>query len=282
MHHFSNIYFVSDNKGSWRKKLYSDYKGNRKKSEEIDWDFISTAYNEVKDDLPKNVTVLEKESVEGDDWIYQIVKMGNKEGYSNIIISNDYDMKQLLEVSINEDSSFINIMSNEKFNSEVVFLPNNYEVFLNDLRDKSELNDLFTLSDDAENLNFLRNFIEKREIKKVDSSKELLLKIISGDKSDNIPSIFSKKTKTGKLMGIGDKGAMKIYDKYVSEFGEPDIKTEEFKENLADIICESKKVSYSDNVDNIINNINLNSKLVDLDLIPDYIKSEMESKIKFK
>ena len=47
---FANIYLVSDSREkSWRKNLSSDYKANRRKDSEIDWDFVFTAYAEFKE-----------------------------------------------------------------------------------------------------------------------------------------------------------------------------------------------------------------------------------------
>jgi 5'-3' exonuclease len=38
---FANIYLVSDSKEkSWRKKLNQNYKANRKKDSDIDWEFV--------------------------------------------------------------------------------------------------------------------------------------------------------------------------------------------------------------------------------------------------
>lgn len=272
LHFFDNIFFVSDSGTSWRKNLYPDYKGNRSKSSDIDWEFVYTAYREFKDDLPINITLLEKKFIEGDDWIAQIIYESNKEGYANVIISNDYDIKQILNFSISP--LYINIMSNEMFNREKVFLPKNYEIFMQHLLEESKKSDLFELSADVENLAFFKRFIERRETHIVDDVKELVTKLISGDKSDNIKSVYEKPTKNGKMRGIGEAGANKIYDKYFEEFGELILNDEDLFDNIADLVCENKKVPLSE-MPKIKNRLSDNLQLISLFDIPDHIIDQM-------
>ena len=273
LHHFSKIYFISDSKGySWRKNLYPEYKGNRSKSEDIDWEFVFETYTNFKEDMPKNVHVLEKPTIEGDDWIAYTVLESNKKGYSNLIISNDYDLKQLLDFKT--DPLYINIMSNEMFNREKVFLPENYNIFLNELNKVRHNTDLFNLNFNNEHYSFLQSFIESREKVVVNKVRELLSKVISGDSSDNIKSVYLKETNTGKIRGIGKKGSLNILDKYEEEFGELDLNSEDLYENLADIICEVKKESYL-KLDEIKENIEFNMSLINLYELPKHIIDEM-------
>jgi len=273
LHFFDNIFFVSDSGTSWRKNLYSEYKAQRSKSSDIDWDFVYTAYKEFKSDLPPNITLLEETYIEGDDWISQIVLESNKEGYANVIISNDYDIKQLVRFSTSP--LYINIMSNEMFNSEKVFLPKNYELFMQKLMEKSNEVDLFELSTDSETLAFFKRFIERRDPHLVDDKEVLITKIISGDKSDNIKSSYEKPTSTGKMRGIGEAGSKKIYDKYQEEFGDLDLNDEDLYDNIADLICEYKKASYQE-INLIKKNLSDNMQLISLFDIPDHIKDQMD------
>ncbi|CAG7579960.1 MAG: RNaseH ribonuclease [uncultured marine phage] len=276
VHYFDNIFFVSDSGTSWRKNLYQDYKGQRKKSDDIDWEFVYTAYKEFKSDLPSNVTLLEETFIEGDDWIAQIILESNKRGYANLVISNDHDIKQLIKYSTNP--LYINFMSNEMFNREKVFLPNNYEIFMQQLHEQSKDVDLFELSTDNETLAFFKRFIERREVHIVDDKKSLITKIISGDKSDNIKSVYQKATSTGKMRGIGDSGADKIYKMYQEEFGELDVNDDELFDNIADLIREVKKAKF-DEINGIKNNLSDNRQLISLFDIPDHIKDQMDSEL---
>ena len=78
---FTNIYLVSDSKEkSWRKEYVDNYKGTRKKDSDIDWNFVYTAYDEFKQSIKSQMTVLEAPKVEGDDWISYFASNGKSSG----------------------------------------------------------------------------------------------------------------------------------------------------------------------------------------------------------
>ena len=268
---FSNIYLVSDSKEkSWRKQLIVQYKSNRKKDSDIDWSFVYNSYSEVKDNL-LGIKVFEAPQIEGDDWISFLSEKSNQEGRTTIIISNDYDIKQI--VNFNLEKLTINIMSNEMFNREKIFMPKNYGIFLNKI---SKLpNDIFELNDNSDFIKLLQNFIKKYEVNEIDPIESLIIKIISGDKSDNIDSVWSQ-TKNGRKRGIGERGAKSIYDQYIQDFGEISLNDPDLYENIADLICEKKKLSKI-NIEKIVSNIEGNSKLIDLRIsnLPDEIVNKM-------
>jgi len=275
---FSKVYLVSDSKEkSWRKGLYDKYKGNRKRDTDIDWDFVYTAYAEFKEEISKKgFKILESSGIEGDDWIAYITEMSNKEGISNIIVSNDYDIKQLLRYDIN--GHYINIMTNEIFNKTKLFMPQNYSVFMNKLK-KQNNDDIFCLTNNTAFLNLLVAFTEKHEVVEINPIESLLIKMISGDDSDNIDSVWVTYGATGKRRGIGEKGAEAIMKKYNSEFGDPTLDDPDLVANIADLVIEKRKVN-SIHTNDVINNINLNKSLVDLRLsnIPTDIVDKMKEK----
>jgi len=272
---FANVYLVSDSKEkSWRKKLTGNYKSNRKKDSDIDWNFVYTAYGEFKESLT-GVRVLEAPHIEGDDWISFLTTKANSEGRSTIIVSNDYDIKQIVRFSL--EPLWMNIMSNEMYNKEKLFMPKNYQLFINKVSKLSN-DDIFNLNDNSEFLKLMDRFLTKYEIFEIDSTESLIIKLISGDKSDNIGSAWSQ-TKNGKKRGIGEKGAKKIYDEYLKEFGEVSLTDPDLYENIADLICERKKVSKTQ-IESIVENLIENVKLIDLRLenIPEEIVTKMEQK----
>lgn len=273
---FDNIFLVSD-KGSWRKGVFSDYKANRVKNTDIDWEFVMTTYDEVKSDLPKKINKLEGSYIEGDDWIYKLVKDTNKIGHSNLIITNDRDINQLVDLDLN--LNYINIVSNEMWNAEKIFLPNNYELYLSSINETISNMDIFNFDYTSELYDFVRNYINKREINIVFGKEVIVKKIISGDKSDNIKSCYVKESKSGRMMGIGDKGAEKIMDIYYREYGDMDIDDEDFYDNLADIVCEVKKISNA-NIESISTRLKENMEIINFDFIPDDIINRMDEKIK--
>ena len=259
---FANIYLVSDSKEkSWRKQLTSAYKATRKKDSDIDWSFVYQTYGEFKEYIQPTCKVLEAPHIEGDDWISFLVEKANIEGRSTIIVSNDYDIKQIVNFGL--EPLYINIMTNEMFNKEKLFLPINYQTFLNRVS-KLPNDDIFNLNDNTEFLALLDRFLTKYEIVEINPVESLIIKIISGDTSDNIESVWSQ-TKNGKKRGIGSKGAKGIYDTYITEFGEINLSDPDLNENIADLICEKKKLSKT-KIEDIVYNIRGNFKLIDLRL----------------
>jgi len=277
---FSNIYLVSDSKEkSWRKKLTKAYKSNRKKDSDIDWGFVYSSYDEFKQSISGLVTIFEAPHVEGDDWISFLSHKSNQEGRCTIIVSNDHDIKQIVNWSL--DPLWINIMTNEMYNKEKLFMPKNYQIFISNVKNLPN-DDIFTLNDNTEFLSLLDRFLDKYEIIEIDPIESLVVKIISGDQSDNISSVWSQ-VKNGKKRGIGSKGAKSIYQNYLTEFGEVNLLDPDLYENIADLICEKKNLSKTQ-IENIVENIISNVKLIDLrlDNLPVEIIEKMESKFKNK
>jgi len=271
---FEKTILVSDKGSSWRKKLYPDYKGNRVKDETIDWEFIYTAWEEYKSDLPPSIKLAESDNVEGDDVISVSVEKYNSEGKSCLIVTNDYDIKQL--VNLNMNGTF-NIMTNEMFNREKVFIPKNLYYHLSKKVEMSS-NDLFDLDDSNEEVSFLNSFFAKRDVSEIDSVEAILEKIICGDDSDNIECVFKTKGKTGKYTGIGKAGYQKIINSYRDNFGEISFNDKDFYDNISDLICEYKKVPLS-NMNKIIDTIKFNQSLIDFSQIPNDIKNKVLSVI---
>ncbi len=271
---FTNVYLVSDSKEkSWRKDLSSIYKSTRKKDSDIDWSFVYDTYDSFKKNY-KGFKLLEYPRIEGDDWISFLIHKTNEKNQSNFIISNDYDIKQLIKFSL--DGKWINFMSNEMYNQEKAFFPKNYKIFLNKINKIEE--DIFNLNDGSEFINLINKFTTKYDIIEIDNMKSLIVKIISGDISDNILSIYQTTNKSGKVRGIGAKGAETIYDEYITEFGEPYLQDPDLFENIADLVCDKKKISKS-NTPTIKSKIEQNMKLIDLRLsnLPTEILENMQT-----
>jgi len=271
---FAKIYLVSDSKEkSWRKRLNSNYKSTRKKNMDIDWDFVHQTYDDFKRNVV-GIKVLEYPTIEGDDWISFIVENSNKSGISNVIVSNDYDIKQLINYRL--DPLYINIMSNEMMNKQKIFLPKNYQIFRDKLSKNLDNDDIFNLNDNSDFIKMLDSFIDKYEVVTADPLESLIVKVISGDSSDNISPVWQI-VKNNKKRGIGEKGAKDIFIQYVEEFGEPNLNDPDLNENIADLICEKKKLSKL-NIEPIKENIISNLKLIHLDLnnIPNQIVEKMK------
>ena len=265
---FDNVYLVSDSLTNWRKKIYPEYKGTRKKDSNIDWEFVMTIYKEFKENLPSRVSLFEKNLVEGDDWVSYLTKKSNREGKSVLIVSNDGDLKQLLTTG----DTFINVMINDNSNHDYIFLPLEYKTWLAKFNENIEVPSIFDdeISQDLELYNYIKYIISKREIKNTTREKVLFEKIIGGDRGDNVKSVYIKNNR-----GIGEKTAEKIYEKYLEYFGIPKFDEECFN-RMSDIVIEQKKLDQSE-YDKILENILFNNKIVNLHTIPKDIKKIMES-----
>lgn len=284
---FNNIYIVSDsNKTSWRKNIYSDYKVKRKKDDSIDWQFVFDIYQKFitnQINIRKSFKIYRIDGIEADDIIAKIVQKTNINGESNFIISNDHDIKQFLYYDISNNT--INFMSNEyKSRNEMIYLPYDYKAFLsyNFNNEKNNIIDIFDL-DSFETENKAHYIIDKmlqyRTLDMVYSEQSLFKKIVSGDISDNIKSVYINKNR-----GIGKAGAEKIYQEYVKAYGLPVFKADisdnkELFENMVDIITEIKKIGAIE-FDNIMKNIEFNFGLISLKKLPKDIDDKINEVLK--
>jgi len=281
---FENVYFVSDSRESnWRKQVYKEYKGTRKKDSDIDWDYVYDVYGNFKKSLnnKRNLKILEFPGLEGDDFIAHIIKTSNEKNYSNILVASDGDLQQLLKFDLNKN--YINIQWNYRFSDERVYLPENYQLFLDQLFNSSN-DDIFTLNNDSDFGNYIENLLQKTKVKSVTSEQIVFEKIVQGDNSDNIPSII--KVKNNKIdpdgRGIGEKGANSVYKLYKEINPEPiDIDSDKFVNNLIDVIFYYKKIKNpsQESINIVRNNIIFNRKLIKLDSLymPENIYESMSS-----
>ena len=278
MYPFHRIYLVSDSKQlSWRKKLNKKYKSTRKKDSDIDWKFVYDTYDSFKESR-SYITVLESSGIEGDDWIALLCEKTNAKNESNFIVTNDHDIKQL--VRLNTDDEWLNFMSNEMYNNKNVFMPKNYRILVSKIKQRPN-DDIFNLNNDTEFIELIETLSKKYNMKEIDWQESLVIKLISGDRSDNVKSVYLNRMKNGKLRGIGEKGAEKIYENYQSEFGQIDINDPDMGENIGDIICEMKKLSKT-KIQDISKRVAQNRKIIELKTayFPEEIRETLEKKWK--
>jgi 5'-3' exonuclease len=273
---FKKVFFVSDEKSSsWRKEFYQSYKSTRKKNTEVDWEFVYDIYEQFKKGVvSRRNIVLTGQEIEGDDWIGYCISKTNSLGESNFIITNDHDVCQHICMSL--EPLYVNVFTNDLYSGRKFFVPQNLSLFEQQL--EMQGNDLFDMNDNNEFLTLLSTYKQISTVVEVDPVRSLVEKIISGDSGDDVPSVYRKKMANGNYRGIGAAGAVKLYDKYLEEFGEPDIDGEDFAENIADLVCEDKKLSKSE-MDPIRKNVMANMKLVRLDphIFPERIQERMEN-----
>ena len=283
---FHKIYMVSDSKSSWRKRIYAEYKADRKekrdKNEDVDWDFVFNTYDKFKRDLNNNrIQAIEGDNIEGDDWINYLINRSNSRGYSTLYVASDKDLNQKLEFRLNP--AWINIQWYDNYKNGKIYLPKGYKIFMNEISEYDN-NDIFALNENADFLSLVKDLQDKNAIEEVDKEQSLFVKIISGDSGDNIESVLKTPVKTNpsKFMGIGDAGAIKIWDKFKSDFpNEIDFKDDTWLDDVVYYVLEYKKVlddkkTYQPIVET---NLKLNRKLIHLheNYLPDDIKNKINS-----
>ena len=231
-----NIIFVSDG-GSWRNKIEipsfisEEYKGNREKDENIDWDLIFSEYEDLIVKLKASgITVCKEYNLEGDDWMWYWSTKLNSEGTNCIIWSRDKDLTQLIK--IDKDCCFTVCWSKD---SGLITVH----------RDEDSM-DFFFNEAYSENEQLYHSIIDKaKDVKEINPKEVVIDKIIRGDKGDNIFPIILKKSKTNpdKSYRVGNKDL----DPNLNYNSDEDVKR--YIENLLN------QKSYKGKVDKSLNDI---------------------------
>ena len=218
-----NVIFVFDHK-SWRKDIKYDgkhfkpyyisdaielqhlgYKDNRKEDKEksdIDWDNFNKSMSNFRMKIENIVATFNTDSSEGDDALFFLSQYFTNRDIDSIIFCTDGDLKSLIN---NNTMLLRNIKSNEfvisKFLNKKLFEPKNIiEQFTQVNTDTSFYDNLFSV--DVSNGGTVKSRIVRipgSGIEITDSTKNLIIKIICGDKKDNIFPIFRWKASTGKM-----------------------------------------------------------------------------------
>jgi len=286
MSKWDNVFIVSDSrKPSWRKEQLEQYKGKRKPLEGVDMKWVYEQYALWKKEKKEKYNVIEKESIEGDDWISAIMRKSNRSGHSNVVISSDGDMPQLLGYKINGDKSWINIQINDHSGQENVYLPLGWELWLKEF-DENRSSDVFNLDNGFEWMNFFKRITGQWQYTEINPMERLFVKLVEGDKSDNINSIYEKITSTGKVQGIGKAGAQKIWnfykENYKDYFSTNDVN---LPDNIINCIERIKNVVMSDERKEVVkNNLKRNIRLIELHYrhLPDWVVEEIVDELNEK
>ncbi len=235
---------------SWRKDLYPEaqYKGTRKQNKTVDWTAVYEVYEAFQEILAKKgVTVHQIQGAEADDVIFGWSTMLNARGKSCIVWTGDRDLIQLVNYSTTNDAHTVWYYNTKKSLY-------GYQGFEADMTESCS-NDM-TGDDMLFNMggkNMLRDNYQhdimawvaanKITTTEINCDEFIFKKILTGDKSDNIPSVvtWQKEMKNGKLRNysITDKTADLIFSQFVKEFNDFKIDylfSSETKDTLSDII----------------------------------------------
>lgn len=287
MNKWDNVIFVSDSrKKSWRKKFLDNYKGTRTPVEGIDWKWVFEQYTAWKEENRSKFLIVEGDHIEGDDWISSILLKTNKQGQSNVVISSDGDMPQLLGFKLNGDKSWINIQINDIMGREKVIIPIGWQLWMKEF-DENTGGDIFNLDNGLDFISFFNKITSHWLVEEINPKQKLFVKLVQGDTSDNIKSIYEKLTKTGKIQGIGKAGAEKIWNFYKDNYKDYfNTKDPEFISEVINCVEKVNGITMDDDkYDQVTSNIIRNIKLIELhyrhlpDWVVEQIIGELDEKI---
>ncbi len=268
---------------SWRKEIESnvDYKGNRHQEESIDWDGFGECMREFVDGLSKfNIVVSKTKMAEADDLIFYWSYLLNRKGIPVIIYSSDKDMLQIVDITDKKTDTLLYSDVTKK-----LYVPKGFE----QLADSGNVSieeifangGSFDIYDRFSNLKILVNK-RKLEMIEVDSERVKFIKVITGDKSDNISSVYSYE-KNGRTYNVTDNKAEKILECFEEKVGGINgeyLYVDDTLKVLAESCSSVLKLEGKD--DEVMNNIKRNVKymMLSLNVIPKEVAENMLSDIR--
>jgi 5'-3' exonuclease len=284
------IVFTMDSK-SWRKDFFPDsgYKANREYDNTIDWNGIREITDEFLLLLEKRGVIVNRvPGAEGDDLIFAWVTHLNSVGDNCVIWSGDKDLIQLVNYNRSTDAY---TLWYDNTRNRFVSYPG-FKKWLETKESSKDEVDIFSpnanfyLMDQVKNE--LKQFISKNslELNDVFCDDFVLEKILTGDKSDNIPSVYEKPSKNGtRTFRLNDKKAKQIvadFKKRHKRFSSVYLFEDDFKVELCGLV--SREMKISGKTDEIKEKLELNTKLILLHVatIPDAIQKSMFDSINEK
>lgn len=262
------VVFTLDS-SSWRKDYYPDleYKSNRKNDESINWENFSNSMKIFTEILQNNGVIINKVSgAEGDDLCYLWSSYCNNNSKNAIIFSGDRDLMQLVNYQDSTDS--ITLFYTSAHNKLV-----SYDGFSKFLKEKEEIN-IFNMSDSVSVVSntkrIFNNLIEEEnlEILEINSSDYVFKKILTGDRGDNIKSVYhtNKVTKGGQSRnyGISEKKSELILSEFNRMYGEFNILylfNSQYRNDIINIVIRVMKADKMSK-EEILENLNNNTSLI--------------------
>lgn len=235
---------------SWRKDFYPEaqYKGTRKTDETVNWDNVYRVYNEFRELMAKQgVQVQQTSGAEADDILFARATELNNQGKNCIVWTGDRDMIQLVDYTQATDGYTLWYYNTKR---KLIAFQGFQELLDQKTADTLSNDDLlFNLNNDNVISDGIKTQINewvkknKVTIEEVDSREFIFKKMLTGDKSDNIPSvvIYTKTMKTGSVrsFSITDKQSAKILAQYEKDYGRFEVEqlfVPECKDQMADVI----------------------------------------------
>ena len=277
---------------SWRKDHYpeADYKGTRKSDSSVDWANVYEVYGEFQNILKtRGVTVQQTSGAEADDVIFGWSVALNGRGKSCIVWTGDRDLIQLVNHSKANDAHTIWYWNTKKSLYVYEGFKADMELMASEQLSTEDL--LFNMGGEHmgrdEYQHNILNWINKYKIgvTEVNCDEFIFKKVLTGDSSDNIPSVvtWQKEMKNGKLRNysITDKMASKIWEQYIKEFDNFSIEylfSDEQKNILSEVIYRVVGKSSKNLIKSSLNN-NMALMVLHNRIIPEAIQKAIYKEI---
>lgn len=275
-----HVIFCKDSR-SWRKDLKierAEYKGSRVKNEKVDWGSFFDLMDEFGKFLEMNGYIYSTaQGAEGDDLLWFWNEKLRNMGHNVVIYSGDKDSHQLVGC----DSTWT-VCWNANSKNNKIFCSNNWK---QDYLDKERETSIFNLdfAADGEKEKMV-NLSASSTLEFTDPIRLTFEKILTGDKGDDVPSVFSYEKTPGKIFKLTKAKAESIYESFKqSGWGNSKLedvwKSDEFKDWISGYVLRS--LSYTDNATNrkeVSHNYHENAQLVWLSnqVIPEAVLTDME------
>jgi hypothetical protein len=230
---------------SWRKLYDPTYKGNRVKSDEINFTEFNNVRNILYAELGKHgVFISTSETAEGDDCATYWSQYSKNNGENCLLCSGDGDWKALVDNTETVHTIYYNPITMKFYGTSKFF--DKIESI-----DDPEETDIFEINDSSVSLDssdlHLKEILSNHDTAIIDSAEFSLTKIVMGDVADNIPKW---------IRGVGDKTYVDVLAEIKNHFGNitwPILKsiydTPESIRVIIDIISKQKRIKIVDDLD---------------------------------
>lgn len=274
-----NIVFTVDS-ASWRKGLGKyDYKAGRHTEDKINWENFKNCSNKFCKEISEmGVTISKANGAEADDLIFYWASKLASEGVPVVINSSDKDMLQLVRDNQATNCECLQYSTVTK----KLYVPEGF-VGKREAAMPQSIDDFFTTgrnTDAVERYGQLIDLAKKKKLEFVETNadRELVVKILTGDKSDNIPSVYTVE-KNGRTYGITELKAgnilAKFREKTGGDFGSELLLESQAVEMLGKCVAETVKADCDPK--EITQSISDNTKYIFLSYstIPEYVVENM-------
>lgn len=274
---------------SWRKDFYpeSDYKGNRKLDNTINWTNFSKVTTDFSSLLQKKGVIISKiDGAEGDDLMYAWNTESIANNKSVIMFTGDRDIVQLVNKSTNGSHTILFSPAHQK-----LYTYQGFSEWVNSSETAKSDNIFDIIKEDASVENqtkkLLQNLIAKKKVAvlEIDPEEFRFAKVLTGDSGDNVSPAYWH-ILNGRRYGISEKKAAEIIAEFKKKHGSLSymyLYNTELITDLANIIIRVMKAKHM-NREKIISNIrdNVNLMVLSADSIPKDILDEMFKSVELK